>query len=138
MTMTYPLTAAETACVLYALLMRPVCYGGLLHYRKAWRSLWPKSWSGRQVVYAFFTLWLFLMGGWIQANRWAAQNDRLGILGIFYGNAFGVDLPWIDSWPYGPNGFGHPQYVACCSGAIALFLSNGCTVFGCIMMLATW
>merc|ERR550525_630097 len=137
MTMTYPLTAAETACVLYALLMRPVCYGGLLHYRKAWRSLWPKSWSGRQVVYAFFTLWLFLMGGWIQANRWAAQNDRLGILsvtktdgstseipyamevswvfwiiyhvvhtgvvyrlgivGIFYGNAFGVDLPWIDS-----------------------------------------
>ena len=34
---------------------------------------------------------------------------RLGICGVYYGSALGVEMPWCTQWPYGPNGIPHPQ-----------------------------
>ena len=37
---------------------------------------------------------------------------RLGITGVYYGNAFGVDIPWCHDFPFGGNyGIRHPQYT---------------------------
>lgn len=44
----------------------------------------------------------------------------LGRNGVFYGNRFGLDLPWRDDFPF--SVMGHPQYVGTCLSIWGLFL----------------
>merc|ERR550517_191557 len=50
---------------------------------------------------------------------------RLGITGVYYGNAFGVPLKWCNDWPYGPNGIAHPQYQGVILEVLGLALRTG-------------
>lgn len=37
------------------------------------------------------------------------SSRSLGPVGVYYGNAFGIDLPWCTEFPFGKNGLPHPQ-----------------------------
>jgi phosphatidyl-N-methylethanolamine N-methyltransferase len=46
--------------------------------------------------------------------------QKLGNIGVYYGNKLGHTTPWITSFPY--NVIKHPQYIGCCLTLWGLYL----------------
>jgi len=46
---------------------------------------------------------------------------RLGILGVFYGNHFGHEIPWCRDFPF--SVFDHPQYVGALASIWGFFIA---------------
>ncbi len=42
-----------------------------------------------------------------------AVYNALGVNGVYYGNRFGKDIPWVKSYPYSVWADMHPQYLGC-------------------------
>ena len=56
-----------------------------------------------------------------------AVYDSLGMVGVYYGDRFGANVPWVTGWPF--NFMPHPQYVgASCNvlgATVALYPTEG-------------
>eukprot|EP01029_Cantina_marsupialis_P029757 TRINITY_DN782145_c0_g1_i1.p1 TRINITY_DN782145_c0_g1~~TRINITY_DN782145_c0_g1_i1.p1 ORF type:complete len:201 (-),score=43.61 TRINITY_DN782145_c0_g1_i1:264-815(-) len=86
----------------------------------------------------------FDVGTFIQVAAWAMilfgqllnvmVYYRIGILGVYYGNAFGIELPWVTKFPFGtiPN----PQYTGVTLTTLGTALLEG-SANGLIYTLAT-
>jgi len=51
-----------------------------------------------------------------------AVYNALGVNGVYYGNRFGKDIPWVKSYPYNVWQDMHPQYLGCLTSLLGVYL----------------
>jgi phosphatidyl-N-methylethanolamine N-methyltransferase len=76
-------------------------------------SLWPPSADGPWLILGA----TLIAGG--QLLNWSVFQ-RLGTVGVFYGDRFGYDLPWCTAFPF--SLLEHPQYVGAVLSIWGFFL----------------